>query len=585
MPTDSPPATAAVSSRPTSRLRLWLPTIALILFWVIVVSSYQLDLAMFMRFISRMGAHLALLLTFLVWWFASRRFPLRLRFLVVGILAACWILGTLVSHPSMNLFSTLLAGFPFVLTLGTAWLWLSRNRSDRVQVAGLAAVGVSVAGVLALLRWDGLDGRQQTMYSFRWTPSAEEAFLASRHPASESTPLANAPEDELAIQPGDWPGFKGGEREGVVSGAELGDWSANTPAMAWRHRIGPGWSSMAIVDGRLLTQEQRGASEAVVCYDAATGEELWAHLDSGRFDEALSGTGPRGTPGFCANRVYSLGARGLLNCLSATTGEPVWSHDLVAEYGAAVPQWGTSSSPLITDQLVIVYAAGSDGRGLVAFHAETGQQVWAAPAGTQSYSSPQLITIAGVPQVVMHDNKRLFAVDPDGGKLLWETPHPDENTVPMLQPHPVNQSALIMGWADGIARLRVEQQGAVWIVSEQWKSNRFKPGFNDFVIHEGFIYGLDDGIFCCVDAADGKRMWKKGRYGFGQILLLPEQDRIVVLTEKGDVVLLATDSTKLEELARFPAIEGKCWNHPVLAHGRLFVRNGEEMAAYVVGAK
>ena len=162
---------------------------------------------------------------------------------------------------------------------------------------------------------------------------------------------------------------------------------------------------MIIVDGHLVTQEQRGEAEATVCYDAATGAELWAHGEPARFYEGLAGVGPRTTPSFSDGRIYAFGATGKLTCLSAANGIPLWSHDSAAEAGAEPPQWGYSTSPLVIDRKVIAFAGGEEGRSLLAYDAMSGDRVWAQAAGKQTYSSPQFIEIGGQRQLVMHDNR------------------------------------------------------------------------------------------------------------------------------------------------------------------------------------
>src|SRR5262249_43199138 len=155
--------------------------------------------------------------------------------------------------------------------------------------------------------------------------------------------------------PGDWPEFRGSNRDGVVRGTAIAtDWQAKPPQLLWRQRIGPAWSSVIVVSGRLYTQEQRGEKEAVVCYDALTGRELWVHNYIARFWETVSGAGPRATPTFALGRIYALGGTGILNCLDATTGQRQWSHDIASEAGVHAPQWGFSGSPLVTDGFVIV---------------------------------------------------------------------------------------------------------------------------------------------------------------------------------------------------------------------------------------
>jgi outer membrane protein assembly factor BamB len=235
---------------------------------------------------------------------------------------------------------------------------------------------------------------------------------------------------------------------------------------------------------------------------------------------------------------------------------------------------------LVVDGRVIVFGGGEEGHSLAAYDAATGAPVWRRAGGKQSYSSPHLLTIRGERQILMHDNRALASYSVEDGELLWERLNGSEIAIPMLQPHLVGEAQLVTSDDPGIALVDLEHAGADWTLTDRWTSKSLKPSFNDFAIHERHIYGLDDGILCCVELETGKRIWKKGRYGHGQMLLIADQGLLVVLSEKGEVVLVAANSERHEELGRFQAIEGKTWNHPAIAHGRLYVRNGEEMACY-----
>jgi outer membrane protein assembly factor BamB len=361
------------------------------------------------------------------------------------------------------------------------------------------------------------------------------------------------------------------------------DWSKSPPKELWRKRVGPGWSSVIAIGDVLITQEQRGPHEAVVCYRANDGAEVWAHLSENRFDETLSGTGPRATPSAFVDRVVAYGAKGQLDCLDLATGKPIWSRKVLDETKGAVPQWGLSVSPLIIDGLVVVFAGGKEDQGLVAYDLATGKPKWHTAAGTMTYSSPQVMTVAGERQIVMQDEQALYGVAIANGKKLWSHPSPNAASFqPMVQPHLVGDDRLIVGWGPGIICVQCTRTGDDWTTKELWTSNRLKPSFNDFVVYDGYLYGLDDGIFCCVDAESGKRVWKDGRYGFGQLLFLADAKQLLIQTEKGDVVLVEASPEGLHETSSFKAIDGKCWNHPIISHGRLVVRNDEEMACFEV---
>src|SRR5262249_488257 len=158
-------------------------------------------------------------------------------------------------------------------------------------------------------------------------------------------------------------------------------------------------------------QEQRGEKETVVCYEAASGEPVWIHQDTARFEESVSGAGPRATPTFAKTRLYTLGGTGLLNCLDAESGKLVWQRDIKEASQAKAPMWAFVSSPLVAGELVVVYAGGEAGKGLLAYKVQSGELAWTADAGNSSYSSPQLTSLAGVPQCLMLHDGGLTAVD------------------------------------------------------------------------------------------------------------------------------------------------------------------------------
>jgi outer membrane protein assembly factor BamB len=354
------------------------------------------------------------------------------------------------------------------------------------------------------------------------------------------------------------------------------DWSRSAPVERWRRPIGPGWSSFAVSGDLLYTQEQRGGDEVVACYRVSTGTPVWRHRDAARFFESNGGAGPRGTPTLSGGRVYTLGATGILNALDAGNGAVVWSRKLASDTGAKVPIWGFASSPLVVDDVVVVAAEGQ----LVAYDLASGNPRWRGPAGGAGYSSPQLLTIHGVAQIVLLSGTGATSVAPANGTLLWE--HRWPGFIPIVQPAPTGDGDILIsaGSGSGTRRIAVAHGPAGWTVEERWTSKGLKPYFNDFVVHKGHAFGFDDSILACIDLKDGTRKWKGGRYGNGQLLLLPDQDLLLVLSEEGELALVGATTDQFTELARFPAIQGKTWNHPVLAGNVLLVRNGQEMAAF-----
>jgi outer membrane protein assembly factor BamB len=230
----------------------------------------------------------------------------------------------------------------------------------------------------------------------------------------------------------------------------------------------------------------------------------------------------------------------------------------------------------VVEDEVIVAASGR----LVAYNLATGEPRWFGPeGGGVSYSSPQLATIDGVAQILLLSVPGATSVAPTDGTLLWKHAWPG---YPIVQPGQTEDGDILMSVSDssGTRRIAATRGPGGWTVAERWTSAGLKPYFNDFVVHNGHAYGFDGGILACIDLKDGKRTWKGGRYGHGQLVLLPDQDLLLVLSEEGELALVAAVPEQFKELAHFQAIEGKTWNHPVLAGDVLLVRNGEEMAAF-----
>ncbi len=589
LPDQPRPAPAAPAKPP----RVWPAVVLVGLFWVFrFVLGWFKDLPTGVSFFILIGSTALLTLLFSVWWLIHRRRGWSERLAGLGVAVAGGAMAGILTQETLGGITVYFFGLPWLFTTWAAWLLLARKASPRLRSLGLAVVLLGTWGFFCLLRMDGLSGDlSQADIRWRWRSTEEDAFLAERaQRRTEGAGRASAQtrQEALTLRPGDWSGFRGPNRDSEVRGVRIAtDWQKDLPQCLWRQRVGPGWSSFAVVGDRLFTQEQRGPVEAVVCLNAANGHEVWAHEDTARFRDSQSGAGPRATPTFADGRLYTLGATGILNCLDAATGERKWFHDIAAESGAKVPMWGFASSPLVVHDLVIVFAGGEGPRNLLAYRAGSGKEAWSATVAPNSYTSPQLATFGNKPQILMLTDRGLSAIDPTSGALLWEYEAARPGMWRAIQPHPLGASGVLLcSEADiGTARIEVTQTGAAWTASERWVSRDFRPSFTDFVVQGGYLYGFHGSgrcEFCCVDGETGRTLWRGGQYGHGQVLLLPDQSLLLVLSEDGQVILVAANPERHQEIGRFQAIKGKTWNHPVLAHGRLYVRNAEEMACYAL---
>ncbi len=561
-------------------LRVWPAILLVLLMWGMRVGGGLVDEPSFGVMMAQYMGPCGASILILVWWILFSRASMKEKLIGTGGLAAIFAATTALADKTVIGIGTMVFVVPWGATAFAVAAICARSRSSARTAVALVAALIGF-GYWDLIRVDEFHGDFRVVENWRWEPTAEERLLeslASRPPKPDVTLRADAVEP---LADPEWPGFRGAGRRGEQAGVVLvEDWEAQPPTEVWRVPIGPGWSSFAVAGNRLFTQQQRGEVEAVVCYSARDGTELWAHEDASRFWETIGGAGPRGTPTIAGPGLYTLGANGLLNRLDPLTGQLVWQRDLREDAERSPPEWGFSSSPLVTHGLVIVYAGGDDAKGLLAYDEATGNLRWSAPAGNHSYSSPQVSTLDGKECVLMLTNEGAGFVDPESGNVIgshvWEF-----SGFRVLQPLVLDSSSLLLGTPmEGTQRIDVRWDGSRFVTETRWTSKRMKPYFNDFVVHDGFLYGFDNSIFACVDLQDGAKKWKRGRYGHGQVVLLPDGDQLLVLSDGGVLVLLRARADALVELARHQVLKGRTWNHPVVVGDRLYVRNGEEAACF-----
>lgn len=589
-------------------LRLW-PGVALVVFqgcaaYVVPWLFPDTEIAGMPLGMLGLFASIAAGLGVLIWWlfFSQARWSERLAgvaFIVIAVAAT-----RAVAHPSIQG-----AGMGFLLYVGTVPAWSLALVIAAVVMSRLsgAARVVTLAAVIALsmtpwvvLRTAGV-AASGSEYHWRWTATPEELLLAQGDvvppvvaaapvptPAA-STPVVpdgTVPASEAPSEPNvtrveavEWPGFRGPLRDGIVRGTRITtDWASSPPVQLWRRPIGPGWSSFAVQGDFIYTQEQRGDDELVTCYRMSTGEPVWGHRDAVRFWESNGGAGPRATPTIDGGRIYAFGATGILNALDAATGAKVWSQQVADDTKRELPIWGFSSSPLIINDVVIVATAGT----MAAYDRVTGAHRWTGPSYGGSYSSPHLLTFDGVEQVVLLGGPGAISLNPVDGAVLWTH---EWEPGPIVQPAltadgDILVNAIASTGGIGTRRLHVSRTDGVWTLEERWTTNGLKPYFNDLVVHKGHAYGFDGAILSAIDLNDGTRKWKGGRFGNGQLILLADQDVLLVISEEGELALVSATPDKFTEVARFPALDGKTWNHPVLVGDTLLLRNGEEMVAF-----
>jgi len=470
----------------------------------------------------------------------------------------------------------------------TTVFFLRPGRQFLLIIGGVALILIGL--FYSLIRLDGFNGDRTPRFAWRWTPRSEEKFTSYLVAKVDNSKL-DIDRDWTTPLRHDFPGFMGRDRSASVSTVRLDDdWESKAPAQLWRHPVGLGWSSFAIVGQIAVNLEQRDQDECVVGYHARTGEELWCHTERTRFLNE-HGDGPRSTPTISGGRVYAVGGTGVLTCVELGSGSVVWKQNLFSSPEQQNLYFGTTSSPYVIQDLVIVTPGSGPNGSAMAFHRETGELQWSSGNDPAAYASPTVATVDGIPQVLSFNGAGLRTYSLDGHPLLlhpWVTQ--GTSRVNVAQPIVLDRETQFQSGAEGTlvlissgydmgtCLLRIRQVDGAWESEEIWRSAQLKSKLSNFVVHDEHIYGLDNGLMTCLRLDNGVRTWKKGRYGHGQLLLVG--DRILIQAESGEIALVEANPTEHRELGRFVGLSSKTWNHPSLAGNLLIIRNDSEAAAF-----
>ncbi len=472
------------------------------------------------------------------------------------------------SEIRQELVMKLLGIFGGAVVLSLLWALLFSLLKVRQRLVLSGSVVLLCLIFTALFRYGGVSGDLVPIFTWRW----------SNPVAAQS----KAPADKDETFSGRFNQFLGPNRDATIDGVELEkDWSESPPQLLWRRPMGEAWSGFAVADGRAVTQEQAGEYEVVSCYDLGTGELVWQKRNPARYDNPLGGVGPRATPTIDGDRVYTIGAMGYFASRDWETGETVYAFNLLERHGAPLPEWGVAGSPLIFDELVILNAGGGGGNSLVAYEKYSGELVWSGGDDRAHWSSPVVHEVHGQSQVLIFNKSGVAAHDVESGEALWEFPWTRSTGTPRVAVPvalPGNRFVISSGYGAGASLFEVQKTSAGFVAEEKWRSLHLKSKFNNFVFKDGYLYGLDDGMLACIDAQTGRRAWKKGRYGHGQLLL--GESWLLLVAESGEVLLLEPNPEEPKILGSFAALTGKTWNPPALVGPFLLVRNHLEAACY-----
>jgi outer membrane protein assembly factor BamB len=373
----------------------------------------------------------------------------------------------------------------------------------------------------------------------------------------------------------DWPQFRGPQQNGVsVEKGLLRSWPESGPKVLWKKPIGSGFSSLTVVGDALYTLAVEGESETAYRLRKSDGEVVWRASIGPVFPEVF-GNGPRSTPTVEGETVYVLSATGRLHALATKDGSRLWEMDLTKELGSPTPNRGFSSSPLVDGDLLLLEPGGTGGKAVVGLEKKTGKVRWSALEGKPGYVTPLAVTIDGVRQYVfvrtIEGDIVSFLAD---GKMHWQYPW-KKGAIASPLFLPPNRIFASASEDVGSVLLEVGRTDGKAAVREVWSNRAMKNHFSSSVLYDGHIYGFDNASLKCIVAETGEQKWVRRGYGKGS--LIAADGLLFILSDQGQLILAEASPAGFEEKGKMKVMEGKTWTAPVLSHGRIYLRDEDEM--------
>ena len=386
-----------------------------------------------------------------------------------------------------------------------------------------------------------------------------------------------------AQAPGNWPQWRGPNRDGKSTETGLlKQWPTDGPPLIWKAAgAGSGYSSLAISDGRLYTMGLRGDREYVVAFDVSTGKEVWATVN-GRAYRDSRGDGPRGTPTVDGNNLYVLGGNGDLSSLEARTGRVLWTMNILQKFGASNIGWGISESPLIIGDRLLVNAGGP-GASIVALNKKDGTLIWKSQSDKAGYSSAMPVQIGSTTQVVFFTQERGLGLDLKDGKLLWQYPRAANDTANVATPVVRGNRVFISSdYGTGAGLVEIKADGSA---QEVYFTKEMRNHHSSSILVGDYLYGFSSGILTSMRFDTGEVAWRDRSVGKGSLVYA--DGHLYALSENGVVGLIEATPTAYREKGRFRIKQESLptWTHPVIAGGRLYLRDQDTIYAYDVREK
>jgi outer membrane protein assembly factor BamB len=390
----------------------------------------------------------------------------------------------------------------------------------------------------------------------------------------------------VSVRTQDWPQWRGPARDGHIEGFRAPATWPKELTKRWTVDVGAGYATPLVVGDRVYIFTRQGDDEMMRALDPATGKELWRTSYPAPFKmnpaTAPHGPGPKSTPAFANNRLFTLGISGIVTAWDARTGARIWQRPA----GPVEPLYHTGMSPLVVGDLVVFHVGGHDNGALTAFDVASGKERWSWTGDGPAYSSPLLFNLSGTPQIVTFTQKYFVGVSAADGKLLWRRPFTTPSTTTSQTPILYKDTVIEMGRNNGVTAFRAMPGSGEWPTSNVWHTDEVSMHLSDAVAIDGVLFGfshLNSGQYFALDLDTGRVLWKSEPRQGNHAAIVRAGNTIISLEDDSDLIVLRNSRERFDPIARYKVAPTDTWTQPVVSGNRIFVKDVSSLTLWTIG--
>jgi outer membrane protein assembly factor BamB len=383
----------------------------------------------------------------------------------------------------------------------------------------------------------------------------------------------------------DWPQWRGPNRDGIATSFTAPQPWPDKLKTIWKVQVGIGHSSPVVAGNRVYLLSRQGESELASCFDVDSGSVLWRDSYPIAYEmnpaAVTHGKGPKSTPVVSGDKLYTLGISGVLSCYDTGTGKLKWRKEFSRQFKTTSPDYGTATSPMVYNGLVIAHVGGHNSGALTAFDGNTGEIKWSWGGDGPGYASPIVVDIGGASQIVTQTQKSIAGFATQTGKLLWQIPFETEYVQNIVTPVVYNQTLILSGYDKGTMAIRPVKRGSKWETEQIWQNQDVSMYMSSPIVTGDYVFGFSHkrkGQFFCVDARTGKTLWTDNGRDGDNAAIVGAGRYLFLLTDGAELIVARNDPKRFEVVKKYSVADSPTWAHPAIAGKGVLIKDASTLS-------